>query len=162
MKYSGAKYPNVPSIGITAWWVHLLGSHFASPKSVIYTQIKLHLNLEGSITLSSSLHWSKLFASSPVVHNLVLEGHLRLLCLDVLFGACNIYVDNSDPLQLQWQSCIWLATKVTRKISLKKYCLRGSQVISKLFVSGILNVYNWTGHEYNWWKLRNSACWLQN
>lgn len=36
MKYSGAKYPNVPSIGTTAWCVHLFGSHFASPKSVIY------------------------------------------------------------------------------------------------------------------------------
>lgn len=35
MKYSGAKYPNVPSIGTTAWCVHLFGSHFASPKSVI-------------------------------------------------------------------------------------------------------------------------------
>lgn len=37
IKYSGAKYPNVPSIGNTAWFVHLLGSHFARPKSEIYT-----------------------------------------------------------------------------------------------------------------------------
>lgn len=42
-KYSGAKYPNVPSIGIAAWWVHLLGSHFASPKSDICKKVQ---NLE--------------------------------------------------------------------------------------------------------------------
>ena len=34
-RYFAGSYPNVPSIGTTEWWVHCLGSHFASPKSEI-------------------------------------------------------------------------------------------------------------------------------
>lgn len=54
MKYSGAKYPNVPSIGSTAWWLHLFGSHFASPKSVIYRADRNHdwaINGRGEIII---------------------------------------------------------------------------------------------------------------
>lgn len=33
-------YPKVPSIGAIEWWVHWEGSHFASPKSEIYSHIQ--------------------------------------------------------------------------------------------------------------------------
>lgn len=64
MKYSGARYPNVPSIGITAWWVHLLGSHFASPKSVIYTRKNYGIKLK----LSRKLPFYKISVSDLCLH----------------------------------------------------------------------------------------------
>lgn len=108
IKYSGARYPNVPSIGITAWWVHLLGSHFASPKSVIYTKTNIQKCHEMYQELM--LLWNKfnlVLISLPVVRNLVQEGHLRLLCHGELFCACSIYEDNADLLLLLRKFCIW-------------------------------------------------------
>jgi hypothetical protein len=34
-RHIAGPYPNVPSMGMTEWWVHCFGSHFASPKSEI-------------------------------------------------------------------------------------------------------------------------------
>ena len=151
-KWAHCSYPNVPSMGMTEWWVHCFGSHFAKPKSEICYRHHNHLLSQSMHRSNTTIYlvrkqftWGSKSLPRSTLDALISRWMIR--CLQNICRYCKPLATPTATLYLRGHSRVFPLFPV----KLDLYC----HIITREFS---LSLKNWSYILYYWMKFGTMQC----